>query len=518
MNMRSITSWYVLLTLVSLASSPLALAQSPGTAASEEEVAQLRREIAELKAQIQQLQQVQAAKAPAAAAPAAAAGAAAPAQAPPSQAQVDKLQKQVDTLQAKAQAQPTAGWNGEHFYLRSSDGNFNLMPTGYVTAQYGVYGNEYGAPPDSFSITRARFGFEGNYGKQLDFVLNIETISSPTVRDAYMDFKPESWFKVMAGQMKVPFSLEVGTADTAVDFANRSILGVLYPDASGSNRAPGVTVHGDFASQAIEYWVGAFNGQGILTSGTTNESELVARLRFSPWRHSDIDALKGLAFGGSYEHSRSKGLAGEMSFAPGLIDNIYQFFPQFHINGNVNRYNFFASWLDGPLGLRGEYAHLQQDRDQIGSLAVGGIGYLSQPPVTGAGYYVSAIYFLTGETDPLNALPRVKHPVIGPASPGESGEPGWGAWAVKFRYSHLTGNAPGSTCDPTTIPACPITPVINPPYNDTTDQFSFGVNWYLNYWVLLKTDVDIDRLKDPSVQGINPRNYTVFFETLQFRF
>jgi hypothetical protein len=86
------------------------------------------------------------------------------------------------------------------------------------------------------------------------------------------------------------------------------------------------------------------------------------------------------------------------------------------------------------------------------------------------------------------------------------------------RYARLSGNAPGSTCDESTVPACPITPVISPGFNDTTDQISFGFNWYLNYWVVLKTDVNVDRLKDPSVQGILPRDYWVFLETLQFRF
>lgn len=517
--MYSPRPWYVLLLLCCVASVPVALAQQPPKPAGEDEVAELRREVAELKTQIQQLQATQAAQAkpPAAAAPAPAPAAAA-AQAAATQASVDKLQKQVDTLQAKASQPPTAGWNGEHFFLRSTDGTFNLMPTGYLTGQYGVYGNTYGAPPDSFSISRARIGFEGSYGKQLDFVMNIETISSPTVRDAYLDFKPSSAFRLMAGQMKVPFSMEVGTADTAVDFANRSIIGVLYPDASGSNRAPGIDAHGDFDRGALQYWVGVFNGQGILTSGTTNEAEIVARLTLNPWKNADIAMLKGFSFGGSYEHSRSKGLAGEQSFSGAMNDSTYTFFPQFHINGNVNRWNLFTSYLNGPLGVRAEYAHLQQDRDDIGSIAPGGIAFLSQPPVVGEGYYVSAIYFLTGENDPLNALPRVIHPVIGPASPGESGAPGWGAWAIKLRYSHLSGNAPGSSCDATTVPACPITPVIAPGFNDDTDQFSFGVNWYLNYWVLLKTDVNIDRLKDPSVQGILPRNYTVFFETLQFRF
>ena len=63
-----------------------------------------------------------------------------------------------------------------------------------------------------------------------------------------------------------------------------------------------------------------------------------------------------------------------------------------------------------------------------------------------------------------------------------------------------------------------ITPVISPGFADHTDQFVLGVNWYLNYWVLVKSEVNLDRLKEPSVQGILPRNYYVFLETFQFRF
>jgi phosphate-selective porin len=549
--------WCVLLGLSCIAAGPLAVAQSAQpaddstlsesvpTAASYDELRQLRREVTELHAQIQQLVQATDRKesgvahlVPVGTAVASTAGADDDSgSAPVTRADIDALQKeidaiknkagsadvaaiqkQVDTLQKKANELPTAGWNGEHFFLRSTDGGFTLMPVGYVDGQYAIYNNTYGAPPDSFSITRARFGFQGNYGKQLDYVLMVETISSPTVRDAYIDFKPWRAFSIEAGQFKVPYSLEVGTADTSVDFYNRSIISTLYPDAGGAYRAPGIEAHGELAAGAVEYWAGVFNGQGLLASGTTNEPEIVGRLRFSPFKNLQIDWLKGLGVGGSFEHSRSKGLANELSYSGVMNDATYTFFPQFRINGNVNRYNAFLSWLSGPLGIRAEYAHLEQDRSNIGSLATGGIGFNSQPSVTGEGFYVSAIYFLTGETEPLNALPRVRHPVIGPASPGESGAPGWGAWALKFRYTKLQGDAPGSSCDATTIPACPITPVIAPGFADHTDQFTFGVNWYLNYWVLVKSEVSLDRLKDPSVQGILPRNYYVFLETLQFRF
>jgi phosphate-selective porin len=538
--MRWPTKFVVLLAMCSFASGSLIYAQSDkpadtqarpaSQAATEEEVAQLRREVAELKAAIQRLVQASSTAVPVGAHLVQASAvadspqpdaSASPAAATP--ADIDALQKEIEVLQKKASDTPpaTAGWNGEHFYLKSSDGNFTLMPIGYLDAKYTFYKGD-GAPSDTFAITRARFGVQGNYGKQLDYAFLFETASQsvPTigVRDAYVDFKPWSAFKIMGGQYKVPFSMEVGTADTAVEFADRSINTVLYPDAAGAFRAPGVDAHGDLFEGRAQYWVGIFNGKGLLAANTTNEVEVVGRVRFSPWKNTDSHWLKGLSIGGSAEHSRSKGLASELSFSGLLNDGTYNFFPQFRINGGIERYNGFFSWFSGPLGIRGEYTQLLQKRTGIGSIAPSGVGSNTLPGVVGKGAYVSATYILTGEKEPDNALPRVKHPVIGPNSPGESGGPGWGAWAVKARYSWLQGRAAGATCDATTIPACPITPGVVPTFSDHTDQWTLGFNWYLNYWVLVKTDFNINQLKNPSVQGILPRNYFVFIEGIQFRF
>src|ERR1700683_1662684 len=449
--MRSPKLWCVLLALFCIAPGPLAFAQSAKPSddptqskstpkvATEDEVQQLRREVAELKAQIQRLVEASAvaqggparlvqtnavaSSNPDVSAPVATsvapAGSNADVSAPAAtSADIDALQKEINVLQTKANDVPpaTAGWNGEHFFLRSSDGNFQVMPVGYLDAQYTFYKGD-GAPADTFNITRARFGVQGNYGKQLDYAFLFETASALTIRDAYMDFKPWSAFKIMAGQYKVPFSMEVGTADTSVEFYNRSIISVLYPDAGGAFRAPGIDVHGDLAHGAAEYWVGLFNGQGLLTSGTTNEPETVGRLRFTPWKNSKSNEIKGLSFGGSFEHSRSKGLANELSFSGLMNDSTYTFFPQFKINGGVERYNGFFAWMSGPLGIRGEYAHLLQKRSDIGSLEPGGVGLNTIPGVLGNGAYVSATYLLTGEREPENAIPRVKTPVIGPNFP-----------------------------------------------------------------------------------------------------
>ena len=501
-------------------------ARPAAQAASEEEVTQLRREVAELKAIVQQLVQASGKLAPGeprlvqanfVAEPAQPDAAASAAEASPRN--IDILQKEIDVLQKKASDTPpaTAGWNGEHFYLKSTDGNFTLMPVGYLNAQYNFYKGD-GAPPDTFAIRRARFGIQGTYGKQLDYVFQFESASSISIRDAYLDFKPWSSFKIMGGQFRVPFSNEADTPDTNYEFIDRSIATVLFPDSTGAFRAPGIDAHGDLAGGRAQYWIGLFNGQGILESGTTNEPEVAGRLRFSPWKHSENTWLKGFDFGGSAEHSRSKGLANELSFSGSMTDGSYNFFPQFRINGGIQRYNGFFAWLNGPLGVRGEYTQVLEKRTGIGSFAPDGVGFNTLPGVVGKGASGMLTYLLTGETEPEYTFPHVKHPVIGPNSPGETGSPGWGAWQLKFRYSWLEGRALGATCDATTIPACPLTPGTVPTFSDHTNQISAGLNWYLNYWVLVKSDLNIDQLKNPSVQGILPRNYFVFLEGIQFRF
>ncbi|MGA8222495.1 MAG: porin [Candidatus Acidiferrales bacterium] len=503
-------------------------------AASEEEVEQLRREVADLKATIQKMMLVnQQQAAPAAGHLVQASGVVADASQPadsgaapepaPTAADIDALQKEIDILQKKASDGPpvTAGWNGEHFYLKSSDGLFTLSPVGYLDANYISYRGD-GAPPDTFSISRARFGVQGKYGTQLDYAFLFETAnagsSGLTIRDAYADFKPWSVLKFQAGQYKVPFSMEVGTADTSVEFVSRSIVSVLYPDAAGSFRAPGVDAHGDLFGGVVQYWGGVFNGRGLVANATTNEPEVVARIRFQPWKNDSNSILKDFAIGGSASHSRSKGLSNELSFSGNMNDSTYSFFPQYRINGGIERYNGFAIFRRGPLGIRAEYTQGLWKRDNIGALQVGGIAFQSLPGITGKGAYGQVTYILTGEAEPENAIPRVKHPVIGPNSPGETGGPGWGAWALKFRYSWLQGKAPGAVCDQSTVPACPLTPVIFPAQSDHTQQFTSGVNWYLNYWVLLKFDFNVDRLVNPSVQGIAKQNYFVALQQVQFRF
>ena len=176
-----------------------------------------------------------------------------------------------------------------------------------------------------------------------------------------------------------------------------------------------------FDGGVIQYWVGAFNGKGYAIANTTNQPEVIGRLRFYPWRKTKSDWLKELAFGGSIDRARSRGLSGDQSFSGNLTDAAYNFFPQFAINGPIQRYNGEFTYIKSQLALRGEFDQLNMSRNNVGSEQVGGLGFLSLPSIIAKAWDLSATYLLTGEKQPENGTPRVKHPLFGPDTPGGKG-------------------------------------------------------------------------------------------------
>jgi phosphate-selective porin OprO/OprP len=405
----------------------------------------------------------------------------------------------------------TAGWNGEHFYIRSTDGQFQLSPFGYLNVNYTVYDGD-GAPANGFALKRARLGFQGFFGKPIEYMLSADVVANGVaVRDAYVQVRPFNELQLRIGQFKEPFSQEVATVDTNVEFFDRSLLSALYPSALGSFRSPGAMLFGSVGKGTFDYWVGVFNGRGIQAPSSTNWPEVVGRLRISPFRWTKSPVVSHLAIGGSYSFSRAAAISQDQSFSGLINDGAYTFFPSFLINGPVQRFGGDFMWLVGPFGLRGEYAELHQARDDVGSGAVQGGGYESYPTVVGRGAYGQLSCFLTGETEEEFDPPKVRHPLVGPDTPGTPGGHGAGAIQLAARFSWIYASAPGATFQtfaPTSVPS----------YLNNTDQITVGVNWYLNYWMIYKVDLDIDQLRQPSVQGILPQNYYVVIQQIQFRF
>lgn len=539
--MRRTTTFIVLLGLCFSVPGSLAFAQgnnppdvgakSATKSATAAEVEQLRHEVAELRAIVQRLVEASGhqgssdphfmlAKAVVAAPKnsngAAAADVVLPAGPDPtaeaSPAEPSSLLQGEKKDQKTAAAPVLAGFNGEHFFVKSADGKFQIQPYGYVQTDYRAYTGD-GAPPNTFTIRRGRFGFLGTYGKNYDFAIlaDAAATSGSIIRDIYLQAKPYPWLQFQVGQFKEPFAQEELTAVTNTDFVERALTVLLYPSAATAFRSPGAVIHGDIAGGAMQYWVGAFNGKGIGATNTTSEPEVLGRLRFYPWKKSSNEWVKGFAFGGAIGHGRSRGLSNETSFSGAMPDAAYTFFPSFRLNGPVERYNGEFTWIKGPWALRGEYVQLNQARNSVGSEIVDGADFLSVPGVVAKAGYIYATYLLTGEARPENGVPKVKHPMFGPETPGGTGT-GKGAWELKFRYSGIQAKALGAN-----FPN-PFTPARVPTFEDHTDQFTVGLNWYPNYWIKYQLDFNVDRLKDPSVQGILPQKYYVVLQRVQFRF
>ncbi len=405
-----------------------------------------------------------------------------------------------------------AGWNGEHFFIRSADGQFSISPYGYVDTDYRAYKGD-GAPADTFILRRARFGFQGNYGSHFDFALltDASATSGSVVRDVYLNVRVRREFQFQAGQFKTPFSQEAGTGATNLDFVERGFTSLLYPSAASAFRSPGIAIHGDIDGGVVQYWVGAFNGKGYAIANNTNQPEVIGRLRVYPFRKSTSSWFKEFAFGGSIDRARSRGLSGDQSFSGNLPGGVYNFFPQFAINGPIQRYNGEFTYIKSALAVRGEYDQLNMSRNNTGSEQAGGLGFISLPSIIAKAWNTSATYLLTGEKQPENGTPRVKHPLFGPDTPGGKGR-GLGAWGVGVRYMGIQANEPGADF------LSYYTPGFVPTFNYHTDEITAGLTWYPNYWVKYQVNLGVDQLKDPSTIGAIPQNYYVVLQQLQFRF
>ncbi|MGA2644809.1 MAG: porin [Candidatus Sulfotelmatobacter sp.] len=515
-------------------------AGSTPVAATKEEVNQLRSEVAaqrktieELKALVEKLAGVKASATDASqvqirpvAEPTATASNAQPVAAPNvgtarlmNAVLLDPIPESAPTLGQNAAAAPkkdapplTAGWNGEHFFIRSPDGQFSISPYGYVDNEYRVYQGD-GAPADTFVLRRARFGFQGNYGSHFDFALLTDAAATTgsVVRDVYLNVRIRPEFQFQAGQFKTPFAQESGTGATNLDFIERGFQSLLYPSAASAYRSPGAAFHGDIGGGVMQYWVGAFNGKGYALVNTTNQAEVIGRLRFYPWRKSKSDWLKQFALGGAFDRGRSRGLSGDQSFSGTLPDQAYTFFPQFAINGPIQRYNGEFTYIKSAFALRGEFDQLNMSRNNVGSEQAGGLGFISLPSIVAKAWDISTTYLLTGEKQPENGTPRVRHPLFGPDTPGGKGR-GWGAFGVGFRFMGIQANEPGANF------LDYYTPGYVPTFNYHTFEYTAGVNWYPNYWVKYQVNLGIDQLKDPSTIGAVPQNYYVVLQQLQFRF
>ena len=382
-----------------------------------------------------------------------------------------ELDQESAAAAAKAQPRITVGASG--FSFGSTDSNFVVTLHGLVQVDSRTFQQNNKVPGnDSILLRRARPIVSGTVFRDFDFLLVPEfgngtpgaasAATTPSIYDAYVNYRYSPAFQVQAGKFKAPVGLEYLQSDTCTYFNERSIVTDLVP-----GRDLGFELHGDIAGGVVSYAAGIFNGVGDARNtsniGFQDNREFDGRLFVQPFKATGIAVLQnfGAGVGGSWGDSsitNTLGLpastGGSSSSAGFFTDGQQQFFA--YTNGVVAsrthwRLSPQGSYYYGPLGLMGEYVISDQEI-RNGSHSA---------DLRNTAWEISGGWVLTGEDATLTGV-TPKHPF----NP-HNGQ--WGALQVVGRYADLD-------IDNAAFPF-----FANPAASASEARsWSAGLNWYLN--------------------------------------
>jgi phosphate-selective porin OprO/OprP len=313
--------------------------------------------------------------------------------------------------------------------LKSKDGNNTIQFGGRIHMDYRQYDPAYGTgqTTDSYQnlaeIRRARFGVRGQFQKDFKYEIvgnfgnDVGASSTSTVMDvAYVNYAANPEMQFQFGLFKMPFSLEQLTSSNNIDFMERSLIGQndseLIP-----GKETGFMVHG-VPRAGLTYAVAASRGKGNKDAVSDN-FDYIGRVT------TNIAELQGSKayiahLGAAYSVGSIKG---GVAPASGRTEARSQsaFFTGPALSGITERtrQGLEAAVAYNAFKLQGEYFVFKYD------------------PTTGSnqeikGYYVQAVYNLTGESFNYKdgAFSSIK-----PANALDKG--GRGAWQVGVRASEF---------------------------------------------------------------------------------
>ncbi len=344
----------------------------------------------------------------------------------------------------------TAGWNGSHPFIRSSDGDFEMEFGGRMHLDFRAYRADF-APSSTFLVRRARLSVEGVFYKYFDFKVQADfaDVEGTLLRDGYLNIRARDSIQVTAGQFKAPFSQEELQSSRYIDFIERAMLNNIVP-----SRSPGVMVHGHTKDEVFEYGISAQNDRGELSLDETGQGpDLFGRVRFSPWT---VGVLKNLSFGGAIGRGQREG----ESFLRGRTSSrSVVFADRVPLSGDLTRYNLEGWWFHRNVKIQAEYIEARAERLGLGD--DGG----DLPDVEANGIEIHGTYVLTGEEKGGDTSIKPKRPIR---------EGGPGAWELGFRYQYFDVKG-----------------------RNRADVYTIGINWWLNKFVRYQSNFSFERFREP---------------------
>jgi phosphate-selective porin OprO/OprP len=294
---------------------------------------------------------------------------------------------------------PLVGSFGPGFQLQTPDSEF-VFQFHDLTQFDGRFYLQGGQQPvhSTFVIPRQWYIFSGRLTRPLEYYVALaEGIDNVNLLDAYLNidfFDSKLQFKV--GRYKTPFTYE---------FYNLGINSLTTPERSlffnnfGLNRDLGMMAYGRLLENRFDYAVGIFNGTRNGYVDTNDAKDVSALVNFRPWGSNEGSLLENFSFGGSVDFGNQFNVPVPQVFRTNVATTgNLAIGPEFlELNNNVRESGDRAFWA---MHLAYFYRHLSlisewESGFQSYAFANTPI-YHKRIPVQS--YYVTAGYFLTGET------------------------------------------------------------------------------------------------------------------------
>ena len=365
-------------------------------------------------------------------------------------AQMAEMQKMLNQMSARIQSLEKAEESAPKITfaaaptITSADGNFSLQVTGkfQTDTAFASDGNTTDRS-NSSKIRRAEFGVKGTMYKDWSykFIADLQK-GGVNLNDVYLGYNGFDFVSFKLGQTYEPYSLETAVISSGqTTFLEKGGSNVFAPGRSIGIKATG---GGDFYSWAIGAYGGSHSADDSLPDGGDQRNAVTARITAAPI--NDDGKVLHLGIAGSH---RTVGSTGTVTYSakPGTTFGGSTVSTGAIAGANtVNLLGLEAIGIWDSFSLVGEYGSANVDT--------------TTGDFTFDGYYVTASYFLTGETRPYSAskgnITRLK-----PLKNFGIEEGGWGAWEIAFRHDYIDLNDGTIT-------------------GGTMDTNGVALNWYLN--------------------------------------
>lgn len=370
------------------------------------------------------------------------------------EAQNAEVQTRVQNVEVRA---ATAVQPGPAPTFSDVGGKFTFKPRGTFQIDYAGYNERRGGYDFSngTDLRRARFGFDGSYGK-FKWRLDAEYVKGAVnLLDAYVQYPLSPKLTITAGQHKAPYGLEANTTDALNTFLERGMASNAF-GAVGAERRVGVSLA--YATDKINATVGVFgSSESTVRSAVTPDEGygINGRLVWEPINDTDKLVHVGAS---SYYVTNFAGNALSIGDRPNTrVDNgqivqasIAGTNPATGPQTGAQSAKYLggeAALVRGPFSLQGEYGKLWVKR------------FGAAPDVSFDGFYVFGSWFVTGESRTFKggSVDRVK-----PFTEFD-GSGGLGAIELVVRYDQLDLTDTGLS-----------------PLTRKATSWTGGANWYLN--------------------------------------